>query len=262
MRSYLLSTAALVLVGGLIAVRPAQAEPQIGLVAQEEFTGAVGTRETGETQDLVHQADVYANERVDTDDDGNTNLVFLDETNLFVGSRSSVVLDKFVYDTDTKNGDVAISFAKGAFRFVTGHIQNKQNVSLKTPTASMVIRGTNLVIFVLADGTTEVNVIEGGVDVWVCEENDPVSVNRGQSILINASCSSALGSVRAMNDNPIPEMPTELAALDTIQPAAGAPEDESASDAVRPGRQTDGPIDRPDRPKKKRDGGGEGQTVD
>ncbi|MGH6933845.1 MAG: FecR family protein [Dongiaceae bacterium] len=261
MRRYLLGTAATVLVGGLFAGLPARAETQIGTVAQQEFTGAVGTRETGETQELLHQTDVFANERVDTDDDGNTNLVFLDETNLFVGSQSSVVLDKFVYDPGTQNGDVAISFAKGAFRFVTGQIQNKDNVSLKTPTASMVIRGTQLVIFVLIDGTTEVNVIEGGVDVWVCQETEPVSVNQGQSILITSGCTSSTGSVRAMNDDPIPEMPIELAALDTIAPAAGPGGDDADpdDDVVAPGRQGDGIHEPPEPPSESSGGDGDGQ---
>lgn len=63
------------------------------------------------------------------------------------------MLDKFVYDPNGHQGDVAISFAKGALRFVTGEIKNKQNVTPRTPIASMVIRGTVLVFFVPADGS-------------------------------------------------------------------------------------------------------------
>ena len=58
-------------------------------------------------------------------------------------TSAMAVLDRFVYDPDTHQGDVAISFAKGAFRFIRGEIKNKQNVTLRTPTASMVIRGTS-----------------------------------------------------------------------------------------------------------------------
>jgi hypothetical protein len=203
---------------------PAVAEPQVGAVAQQEYLGATGTRESGEARDLVYNETVYANERVDTRVNGATNLVFLDRTNLYVGASSSVVLDKFIYDPNSQKGDVAISFAKGAFRFVTGQIKNKDNVSLKTPTASMVIRGTVLVLFVLADGTSEVNVESGAVDVFVCKSDRPVRVNVGRSLLISSSCEATPGAARTLDDrNPIPKMPTELAQLTDIVPAAGQP---------------------------------------
>lgn len=215
----LATTAALLLPGGKAA-----AEPQIGAVAQQEYLGAIGTRASGEARDLVYNETVYASERVDTRANGATNLVFLDRTNLYVGANSSVVLDKFVYDPGSRQGDVAISFAKGAFRFVTGQIKNKDKVSLKTPTASMVIRGTVLVLFVLADGTSEVNVESGAVDVFVCKADRPVRVNVGRSLLISSSCEATPGAARTLDDsNPIPKMPTELAQLTDIAPAAGQP---------------------------------------
>lgn len=199
---------------GLALVAPANAEPQIGAVGQREFLGAVGTRVSGEARDLTFDEAVFADERVDTNADGSTNLVFLDRTNLYVGAHSSVVLDKFVYDPASGNGDVAIDFAKGAFRFVTGQIKSKQNVSLRTPTATMTIRGTELVIFILDDGTTEVNVIDGAVDVQACRGGAARRVERGQSILVSATCRVREGQARAMNDaDPIPRMPTELAVL-------------------------------------------------
>jgi hypothetical protein len=201
---------------GLAVAAPANAEPQIGAVGQRAFLGAVGTRVSGEARDLTFDEAVFADERVDTSVEGSTNLVFLDRTNLYVGARSSVVLDKFVYDPASGNGDVAIDFAKGAFRFVTGQIKSKQNVSLRTPTATMTIRGTELVIFILDDGTTEVNVIEGAVDVQACRGGATRRVERGQSILVSATCRVREGQARAMNDaDPVPRMPTELAALST-----------------------------------------------
>jgi hypothetical protein len=172
---------AIMLVVGALSAQPAAPEPQVGAVGQQEYLGTTGTRVSGAARDLVYNETVYADERVDTgrSQDSHTSLVFLDRTNLYIGARSSVVLDKFVYDPNSHQGDVAISFAKGAFRFVTGEIENKQNVTLRTPTASMVIRGTVLVLFVLADGTTEVDVESGGVDLRVCDKPEVVPVDAG-----------------------------------------------------------------------------------
>lgn len=199
------------------------AEPQVGNVGQRQFLGAIGTRETGEQRNLYFRETVYANEVVETGSRAMTNLVFLDNTNLFVGSNSRVVLDKFVYDPKQQLGDVAITFGKGAFRFITGDIENKENVSLKTPTATMTIRGTELLIFVLSDGTSEVNVLSGAVDLLPCEQAEPVRVEEGQAMLITSSCETTALEARSLPfGRRYPQMPPEYAALDdSIEPAAG-----------------------------------------
>ncbi|HUL06053.1 MAG TPA: FecR domain-containing protein [Candidatus Acidoferrum sp.] len=217
------SASALALAAVALAAQPAAAEPQVGAVGQREYQGATGTRVSGEARNLVYDESVYADERVDTTPTGATNLVFLDQTNLYIGARSSVVLDKFVYDPASHQGDVAISFAKGAFRFVTGEIKNKQNVTLRTPTASMVIRGTELWLYILSDGTTEVDVTSGGVDLFVCDKPNAVPVDAGQSFTVSSSCEGTRGQARdrAELGEPIPRMPREYAALENIETAAG-----------------------------------------
>lgn len=210
------------------SVRPGAAEPQIGAVSWPEYKGAIGTRESGEKRDLTFQQIVYTNERVETGVASETNLAFLDQTNLYIGERSTVLLDRFVYDPGSHNGDVAISLMKGAFRFVTGEIKNKQNVKLRTPTASITIRGTVLVLFVLADGTSEINVWSGAVDVLICDRPGPVPVNAGESLTVSSSCDSRRGRARNSGEvgYPIPRLPREYAAIDYVVPAAGdaAPE--------------------------------------
>jgi hypothetical protein len=204
-------------------VEPSAAEPQIGAVAWPDYEGAIGTRVSGETRDLVYRETVYADERVETGVASKTNLAFLDQTNLFIGERSNVRLDRFVYDPGSHKGDVAISLMKGAFRFVTGEIKNKQNVTLRTPTASIAIRGTVLVLFVLADGTSEINVWSGAVDVLICDRPGAVPVNAGESLTVSSSCESRRGRARdsAEVGYPIPRLPSEYAAIDYVVPAAG-----------------------------------------
>lgn len=220
MRWMLWAVSAVLLVG---VVRPSAAEPQIGAVAKPEYKGAIGTRESGEKHDLTYEQIVYANERVETGVESDTILAFLDQTNLFVGERSSVLLDRFVYDPGSRKGDVSISLMKGAFRFVTGEIKNKQNVTLRTPTASIAIRGTVLVLFVLADGTSEINVWSGAVDVLICDRPGPVPVNAGESLTVSSSCEGTRGNARdsAEVGYPIPRLPREYADIGYVVPSAG-----------------------------------------
>jgi hypothetical protein len=214
-----------ILTGAALVGWPAAAvaEVEIGVVIQQDFTGATGTRVSGQTESLVYFERVFAEERVDTDEAANTSLQFLDETSLYVGSLSSVMLDRFVYDPSSGNGDAVISFGKGAFRFITGSIKNKEAVSLRTPTASMVIRGTHLLIFVLLDGTSEINVLDGAIDILPCEATEPQRIDAGDSITITPDCDSARAPARLDNRQAglIPQMPPDLAAVQDVIPAAG-----------------------------------------
>ena len=211
----------------------AMAEPEIGAVIQQDYSGAVGTRTAGQSEDLVYSQTLFAEERVDTSEAASTSLQFLDKTSLYVGNRSSVVLDRFIYDPSTQHGEAAINFTKGAFRFITGNIKSKEAVNLNTPTASMVIRGTHLLIFVLADGTSEINVLEGAIDLTPCETTESQRVNAGQAITITPSCDTALSVARpdTQRADLIPQWPTDLAAIEEVAPAAGD-EDEDDDDGI------------------------------
>ena len=52
-----------------------------------------------------------------------------------------MVLDEFVYDPDAQIGSLVINATKGVFRLVGGKISKKNSVLLKTPTATIGIRG-------------------------------------------------------------------------------------------------------------------------
>jgi hypothetical protein len=91
---------------------------------------------------------LYANETVGTGDAGQAELHFNDNTKLSVGPSSNVRLDKFVYDPNKGAGKLAISATKGAYRFITGE-QDKKAYEIKTPYATLGVRGTVLEIVVV-----------------------------------------------------------------------------------------------------------------
>ena len=71
---------------------------------------------------------------------GQADLQFKDNSNLKVGSNSSVKIDKFVYDPNKSGGTVAIEAARGTFRFVTGS-QGAEAYKVKTPYGTLGVRG-------------------------------------------------------------------------------------------------------------------------
>src|SRR5262245_59634389 len=84
------------------------------------------------TGTLSGSSSVYSKETIRTGQSGQADLQFKDNSNLKVGSNSSVHLDKFVYDPNKSNGDVAIQATRGTFRFVTGSL-GSETYKIKTP---------------------------------------------------------------------------------------------------------------------------------
>jgi hypothetical protein len=85
--------------------------------------------------------DVQSNELITTGTNDRAHLVFLDGTSVTVGPNAQLTIDKFVYDPDTKKGDLAITAGKGVFRLVGGKISKSNAITVTTPSSTMGIRG-------------------------------------------------------------------------------------------------------------------------
>jgi hypothetical protein len=88
----------------------------------------------------VSSARVYSKELIHTGDADRADLRFHDNSNLSVGPKSNVRLDKFVYDPNKSASSVAVEATRGSFRFVTGS-QSKGSYQVKTPYGTLGIRG-------------------------------------------------------------------------------------------------------------------------
>jgi hypothetical protein len=112
-----------------------------------------GTPPAGTTQPLAIGQPVVFNERIATEQAGQTQILFRDQSALSVGPGSDLVIDQFVYDPNAGTGKLAMSATRGVFRFVGGRLSKLDNpVTLKTPSATLGIRGGIFVARVAANG--------------------------------------------------------------------------------------------------------------
>ena len=88
-------------------------------------------------------------------------MLFLDESAFTVGPNSDFVLDEFVFDPTTGTGKIALTAAKGVFRLVGGKISKRTPVTLKTPTATIGIRGGIALVNVAPNGATQATFLFG-----------------------------------------------------------------------------------------------------
>ena len=133
-------------VGRLLVVLIAIAMTNGAAWARVGVTSVVGGEPHGkppsEAERVLHIGnDMSANEVITTRSGDRAHIVFLDGSTLTVGPDSVITLDKFVYDPEKKTGEMALNASRGVFRFVGGAISKNSEVVVKTPSATMGIRG-------------------------------------------------------------------------------------------------------------------------
>jgi outer membrane immunogenic protein len=178
-------------VGAILIVVLICASHAIGALAQSPIGSASSIQNRVEgiigdgTQTIAAGGSVFQNERVRTGEMSQAQFVFLDRTNLGVGPKSEVTLNEFVYNPNRGSGKIVIEAGRGVFRFVTGS-QNPRNYEIKTPIATIGVRGTEFQLLVESDFIV-LALVRGAVRV-VTTAGRVVVLNRvGTAITIRAN---------------------------------------------------------------------------
>jgi hypothetical protein len=133
-----------------ITATPAFAQNASRIGAAAAVRNQVTATATSGERRLAAGNPVFQNERIRTGVESVAQLLFADQTALSVGPRSEVTLDRFVYDPNRSTGDVGVSLATGALRFVSGS-QDPRSYQVRTPVATIGVRGT-IVDFLFVNG--------------------------------------------------------------------------------------------------------------
>jgi len=130
----------------------------------------------GEEKVSIEGLDVFSYDVVKTGD-GRTAIEFVDETRVDVTEHSKLIIDEFVYDPANDLGSISIKASLGTIRYASGQIAKNyaQNVNIKTPTATIGVRGTDFsmtvdeiggsTIILLPSCDTKGNCYVGEIDV-------------------------------------------------------------------------------------------------
>ena len=81
---------------------------------------------------------------------GTMRIDFVDETRVDITEQSRLVIDEFVYDPANDIGSLSMKASLGTVRYASGQIAKKyrQNVKIRTPSATIGVRGTDFVMVV------------------------------------------------------------------------------------------------------------------
>jgi hypothetical protein len=109
-----------------------------------QHKGNASVERSGEKTDLKKGSDIEFKDNVRTGK-GDVGITFVDDTNVAVSAHSSLVIDEFIYDPNSKTGSkLVMNIALGTVRYASGNIAklSNQNVDIRTPTARIGVLGT------------------------------------------------------------------------------------------------------------------------
>jgi hypothetical protein len=114
----------------------------IGNVVKHKGTASV--ERSGEKTNLQKGSGIEFKDNVRTGK-GGVGIKFIDDTAVAVSSHSSLIIDEFIYDPNSKTGSkLVMNIAMGTVRYASGNIAklSQQNVDIRTPTARVSVLGT------------------------------------------------------------------------------------------------------------------------
>lgn len=137
-------------------------------------------------------------------------LEFTDGTRTQITEQSKVVIDEFFYDPKTpKAGKLAMKVALGTVRYASGAVakDNRENVRINTPTATIAVRGTDFTMTVDEVGQSLVILLpscprqlKSREECWVGEIE--VSTDAGAVILNQMFQATVVNSRSSMPSQP------------------------------------------------------------
>jgi hypothetical protein len=173
---------------------------------------------------LSFGTDIQAGQRLTTGAQERAHVVFVDGTSLTVGPNGALVIEKYSYDLQRKTGEMTLNVTQGAFRFVGGAISKSADVMIKTPSATIGIRGGIAAFAVSENGATTADFLYGNAMRVTGQGTTQTATRNGSQITVPAGGSPA---------RPILLQPGQLLGSATIPPAtAGRPTRSPIDDAV------------------------------
>ncbi|WP_440909310.1 FecR domain-containing protein [Candidatus Pelagibacter sp.] len=87
---------------------------------------------------------IYFGDTITTNEGGKSQILFVDQTVMTVGSSTELTIDEFVYDAKKTEGKLLSTIKSGSVKVLTGKIseKNPENLVVETPAGTIGTRGT------------------------------------------------------------------------------------------------------------------------
>jgi len=171
----------------ILTTLPARSE-SIGGVTLSKGNSIIDRKDGEKDVKVEKNLDIFSYDTVKTGK-GQVAIEFLDETRVDITQHSKLIIDDFVYDPNAKTGKLSLKATLGTVRYASGQIakNSAQNISIKTPTATVSVRGTDFAMTIDEIGSSTIILLpscNGNGNCFVGEIS--VESDAGQVILNQA----------------------------------------------------------------------------
>jgi hypothetical protein len=229
---------------GVLLLAPLSAFAKVGEVTEQIGQDASISRDK-DTIVVGKGTGINMNDTITTSK-AKLSLTFEDNTKVAITQQSKLVIDDFVYDPNSGTGTLAMNVAMGTVRYASGAIakNSRENVRLRTPTATISVRGTDFTMTVDEIGRSLVILLPSCPDpkkpeecftgeIEVSTDVGMVLLNQAFQATVVASASNAPTTPRIIStlemniDNmliisPPKELPGGMAYIDQADAGGGA----------------------------------------
>ena len=128
----------------LIALLSSSLYAEIGEISELRGTGEVLRQLGGDKLLAELSLGILSNDDVRTGD-GRMAIQFLDDSVLKLTEHSKIVVDEYIFDPNPSKSKLSLRMASGTARFISGNLGKikKENISIKTPSATISVLGTD-----------------------------------------------------------------------------------------------------------------------
>ena len=168
-------------------------------------TGNAVIEQDGEDVESEEGLDVFSYNTVKTGK-GKVAIGFIDDTRVDVTEHSKLIIDEFVYDPNTKTGSLSLKAALGTIRYASGQIAKTDptNVQIKTPTATIGVRGTDFTMTVDEIGSSTIILLPSCDTNGYCFVGEiTVESDAGQVIMNTAFQATVVDTISSQPLKPI-----------------------------------------------------------
>ena len=101
---------------------------------------------------------------------GTMRIDFVDDTRVELTQQSRLLIDEFVYDPANDVGSLSMKASLGTVRYASGQIAKKykQNVKIRTPSATIGVRGTDFIMVVDEMGGSMITLLPSCDTAGIC----------------------------------------------------------------------------------------------
>jgi len=117
---------------------------EIGEISELRGNGEILRQSEGDKLLAKLALDIFSYDDIRTGN-GRIAIQFVDESIIRLTEHSKIIIDEYIYDPDPSKSKLALNMASGTARFITGALGkiDKQNIKIRTPSATVAVRGTD-----------------------------------------------------------------------------------------------------------------------